>query len=207
MLGPATPVLSAGPGHPFCHPLPAAVPGPLYIPPSNIPVLPVFCGQGCSHCKDVFPDPPQTETPHSSRALSTLTLESCLCVPSLLCLLHDPGVGFPSWLLLFLKHAGYSRAFALAESPPGTVRHSHDPFPVSIPVSSPMSPYAPSLPPLLLTSFPPVHKGLLVDHLSPCGLHTPHGNLFCFCVHSGSLRARTVVAHSNAHCPVQYTGV
>lgn len=96
MLGPATPFLSAGLGYPFCHPLPASVPGPLYIPPSNIPVFPIFCGQGCSHSKDAFPDLPQTETPYSSRALSTLTLESCFCVPSLLCLLHDPVWGFPA---------------------------------------------------------------------------------------------------------------
>lgn len=137
------PLLSAGPGHPFCHPPPAAVPGPLYIPPPNIPVLPSFCGQGCSHCKDAFPYPPQRETPYSSRALSALILESCFCVPSLLCLLHDPGVGVPSWLLLFLKHAGYSRVFALAESLPGTVRQSHDPFPVSIPVSSQRCPHRP----------------------------------------------------------------
>lgn len=43
------------------------------------------------------------QTPYSSRALSTLTLENCFCVPSLLCLLHDPSVGFPTWLLLFLR--------------------------------------------------------------------------------------------------------
>lgn len=131
--------------------------------------------------------------------LCTLTLKSCFCVSqSPLYLPHQRYVRCSSWLLLFLKNAGYSRAFVHAASLLGPSDTPMTHFLVSVPVFSPQK--CPHMPhpclPLSFPSFPSVHKGLFVD---PClSVGSTHRTVIYFAsmFTAEAPEPRTVPAHS-----------
>lgn len=166
--------------------------------------LPNLCDPNCLHFWDAFPYTP----PPSQRAPSCFSSTLCslhpdpqellLCLPVSLYLPHQRYVRCSSWLLLFLKNAGYSRAFVHAASLLGPSDTPMTHFLVSVPVFSPQK--CPHMPrpclPLSFPSFPSVHKGLFVD---PClSVGSTHRTVIYFAsmFTAEAPEPRTVPAHS-----------